>query len=313
MATTVSHSNTVAFPIEKVGTRRQRSIPVDEQANLKLHLGNMLQTSLELGQILALFFQEVKRQLNVASLQYLHHSLPEQIELGNPLRHSAHYRLVTGHNMLGELTTTRRRAFAEDELQLLETLIGCLICPLRNALLYREALQSALKDPLTGAGNRLALETTIEREILLSHRHGRPLSVLIIDVDHFKSINDRYGHAAGDCVLKNVSAELRRCSRESDSAYHSYRFGGEEFVMLLDQTDADGAEIVAERIRASIEEMTTVVDNELIKATASIGIASLEQYDKLASLLKRADQALYAAKRAGRNRAVAATSEATQA
>lgn len=308
MVTTVRHSNTVAFPVEKTNSRRARTLSVDDHTTLRLHLSSVLQTSLELSQILSLFFEETKRYLHLGSLSYHHNQLPDDISYGRDGRHSAHYRLITSQDALGEIKFTRRKAFTEDELSLLEMLIGCLICPLRNALLYREAIQTALKDSLTGVGNRLALENTLEREVAIAHRHQHDLSVLVVDVDHFKTINDRYGHAAGDCVLKNVAAELIRCSRDSDAAFHSYRFGGEEFVILLNHTNGGGAKVAAERIRSSMEDMTTVVDNETIKVTVSIGIATLAEGDKMGSLFKRADEALYCAKREGRNRVVSARS-----
>lgn len=308
MVTTVRHSNTVAFPVEKTNSRRARTLSADNHTSLRLHLSSVLQTSLELTQVLSLFFEETKRYLHLGSLSYQHNLLPDTINYGRAGRHSAHYRLITSQDALGEVSFTRRKPFSEDELTLLEMLIGCLICPLRNALLYREAIQTALKDSLTGVGNRLALENTLEREVAIAHRHQHDLSVLVVDVDHFKTINDRFGHAAGDCVLKNVAAELIRCSRDSDAAFHSYRFGGEEFVILLNHTDSSGAKVAAERIRASIGEMTTVVDHETIKVSISIGIATLASGDSVGTLFKRADEALYSAKREGRNRVVSARS-----
>ncbi len=193
---------------------------------------------------------------------------------------------------------------------MLETLTGSLICPLRNGLLYRQALQNALLDPLTGAGNRLALENTTRLEVAIAHRHDHPLSLLVIDLDYFKAINDRYGHATGDEVLKNVARELQLCCRESDIACHSYRYGGEEFVMLLNHTDRAGAAIAAERIRQRIHAVTTPVEDDTIRTTASIGAASLVAGDNMETLFDRADEALYAAKRAGRNCVISARAPA---
>lgn len=305
MATTVQHSNTVAFPADKVQSRRQRPAVEADSAQLRLHLSSMLQTTLELTQILRLFFEEAKTQLELGSLSYQFDKFPDEFTLGRKSRHSAHYRLITSQDSLGELSVTRRKAFSEAELQTLEMMIGCLICPLRNALMYREAVQSALRDPLTGVGNRLALENTLGREIAIALRHQHKLSLLIVDIDHFKRINDDYGHTTGDYVLKNVAAQLQACCRDSDATYHSYRFGGEEFVVLLNHTDLNGAKVAAERIRASIEEITTTCDSQTVKVTTSIGVASLAEGDTTESLFQRADEALYVAKRDGRNRVVA--------
>jgi diguanylate cyclase (GGDEF)-like protein len=194
--------------------------------------------------------------------------------------------------------------FNEQDLELLETLINCLIFPVRNALLYRDAVQSALSDSLTGAGNRLALENTLEREIALSFRNELPLSILVVDIDMFKSINDRFGHSAGDCVLKNVVKLLGQDCRETDSTYRAYRFGGEEFVLILNNTDRAGATIVAERIRQHIEITSTSYQQQDIQATVSVGVSTLREGDNLSTLFSRADKALYQAKHNGRNQVV---------
>lgn len=304
MVTTVRHSNTVAFPADKSGAGRRRRAHIEDHADLKYQLSSVLQTTLDLTQLLKLFFDETRRSLNLGSLSYQFDKYPDEFTVGRKARHSAHYRLITRQDSLGELSVTRRKPFSEEELQLLETLIGCLICPLRNSLLYRDAVQSALKDPLTGVGNRLAMENTLEREIAIALRHKHDLSLLIVDIDHFKHINDKFGHAAGDRVLKNVATEFMQCCRNSDATYHSYRFGGEEFVVLLNHTDAEGAKIAAERIRACIGELSTTVNAETITVTASVGVASLDEGDSVASIFQRADDALYTAKREGRNRVV---------
>ena len=309
MVTTVSHSNTVAFPVEKTSNGRRRIVNADDYTDLRLHLSSVLQTSLDLSQVLSLFFEQTRHRLHLNSLVYRYDKLPDAVKLGQPGRHSAEYRLITSQDALGEITFTRRKAFSEDELQLLELLIGCLICPLRNALMYREAVQNALRDPLTGVGNRLALENSLEREIAIAQRHGHDLSLLVIDIDHFKEVNDRYGHTAGDCVLKQVAAEVNRCCRDSDATFHSYRFGGEEFVVLLNFTDNNGARVAAERIRGAVEAMASVFDGDTIRVTTSIGIASLGEGDGMGSLFERADNALYKAKHEGRNRVVTIPAE----
>lgn len=311
MATTVQYSNTVAFPVEKAQGRRARSQVDNTSTHLRLHLSSVLQTTLELTQVLRLFFEETKQQLGLSSLCYQFDKFPDEFILGRKSRHSAHYRLITNQDSLGELSVTRPKAFSDEELRSLEVLIGCLICPLRNALMYREAVQSALKDPLTGVGNRLALENTLEREIAIALRHKHHLSMLIIDIDHFKRINDAHGHSTGDYVLKNVADQLQRSCRDSDATYHSYRFGGEEFVVVLNHTDLAGAKIAAERIRANIEEMTTTCQSQTVKVTASVGVASLAGNDSADSLFQRADEALYAAKKNGRNRVIASRAKSS--
>lgn len=304
MVTTLQHSTTVAFSADKKTSGRKRASTAKHSAELRLQLSCLLQTTLELPQILQLFFDSMRQQLAIDGLTYRNDKLITSIELGKNTRNNCHYQLLTQQDALGELSFSRDKRFAERELQLLETLISCLICPIRNALLYREAVQSALRDPLTGAGNRLALENTLDRDIALATRHQLPLSILAVDIDKFKAINDSYGHSAGDCVLKDVVKLLGHGCRETDSTYRAYRFGGEEFVLILNNTDTAGAMVVAERIRQYIEGMTTTYDNTELKVTVSIGVATLLPGETMSTLFTRADKALYRAKNQGRNQVV---------
>jgi diguanylate cyclase (GGDEF)-like protein len=299
MVTTVQNSNTIAFP--KPAAAKTRLINADQDAFMRLQLSSVLQTSLDLSQVLQLFFDEVQQTLPLGSMSYRNEKIGDDIELGNSARHSCHYKLVTRDDSLGELFFTRKKRFAEQELQLLEMLIGCLICPIRNALMYREAVECSLKDPLTGAGNRNALETTLKREVSIAARHNQPLSMLMVDLDHFKKINDTHGHSAGDCILKDVANQLQACCRGADA---SYRYGGEEFVVILNQTNKKGAMITAERIRSQLEKMASSYNEQTIDITASIGVACLQADDTMTSIFDRADKALYKAKSSGRNQVV---------
>lgn len=172
-------------------------------------------------------------------------------------------------------------------------------------LLYNEAAQSELAriariDPLTRIANRRALAEHARRMIAEATRHGREFAVLLIDADHFKRINDQFGHAGGDSVLCTLVAHLQRALRASDVLG---RLGGEEFVALLPDTGAAAALETAERVRAAIAAGTISVTGQPHPLTVSIGVSALRPGDTgLEDLLHRADHALYAAKRAGRNR-----------
>lgn len=163
----------------------------------------------------------------------------------------------------------------------------------------------ANNDPLTGLPNKRATEETLKRMVAQANRSISPFSAVMLDLDHFKQINDRYGHALGDDVLAAVGAAIRSCLRESD---FGGRFGGEEFLVLLPDTDAVGAMQVAERIRATIAALQIPgVDREI---TASLGVAGLlEHAGSSLGLLREADRAQYAAKAAGRNQAKLAAVE----
>jgi diguanylate cyclase (GGDEF)-like protein len=170
---------------------------------------------------------------------------------------------------------------------------------MRNALLYRAATQSALRDPLTGAGNRIAMEQTLQREIEMSRRHLQPLSLLMLDIDHFKRVNDSHGHSAGDDVLKAIAATIKAQLRNVDMVF---RYGGEEFLILLSNTSREAASMVGERLRYAAQAAEYYADGQLIELTVSLGCSTLLPGESADSLLRRADSALYVAKREGRNR-----------
>jgi diguanylate cyclase (GGDEF)-like protein len=159
-----------------------------------------------------------------------------------------------------------------------------------------ELARMARHDPLTGLGNRLRLDEALKREMCRFTRYGTPFSVILLDVDHFKKINDRHGHQVGDGVLVRLAGVLREITRGSDLAG---RWGGEEFLVLCPSTDLDGACHLAEHLRRAIAETT---DDGLPAITASLGVAMVGTGDGEDRLLSRADTALYAAKQAGRNR-----------
>ena len=170
-------------------------------------------------------------------------------------------------------------------------------------LQQREAqiLAASLTDPLTGIGNRRRLEQALEQELSRARRSGRTLSAFIADLDHFKSVNDTYGHESGDKVLAAFGEVLRRRIRAGDTAA---RFGGEEFVVLMPETDLANAALIAERIRAALAECLIAPLPEPV--TASFGVAELVACEPARSLLARADKALYEAKHTGRNRVATA-------
>lgn len=158
----------------------------------------------------------------------------------------------------------------------------------------------AARDPLTGIMNARAYYAATEQLILLSLRTGEPFSVLFLDLDHFKSINDRYGHEAGDAVLKAVAACLAGNARDCDALG---RIGGEEFSLFLPNTDLNGAEVVAEKLRAAIEGLTPTAGDIRLNVTASIGVARNQpEHRSIADIQRLADQAMYLAKQQGRNR-----------
>lgn len=158
----------------------------------------------------------------------------------------------------------------------------------------------AATDYLTGIANHRSFFEAGEREIQRARRYGHPLAVLMIDLDHFKKVNDTHGHAAGDRVLAAMTAAIRKLLRDLDVFG---RLGGEEFAILLPETDLAGGRATAERLRAAIAETAIDAENVSLKVTISIGVSLLSPDDQvLDAVLKRADDAMYEAKRSGRNR-----------
>jgi diguanylate cyclase (GGDEF)-like protein len=166
--------------------------------------------------------------------------------------------------------------------------------------LHRRLLDQAIVDPLTGVFNRRHMERCLGDAIERQRRNSAPTSLLLIDVDRFKSINDQFGHAKGDSVLKGIVSLIEKRSRKLDLLF---RIGGEEFMLLLPDTREAAAAVVAEQLRASIAESRLLDDRQL---TVSIGVSELQPGESLDSWMKHADDALYAAKKAGRNRVVCA-------
>jgi diguanylate cyclase (GGDEF)-like protein len=164
----------------------------------------------------------------------------------------------------------------------------------------QELERSAAVDFLTGALNRGAAEQEGARSLARAKRSGRPCAALVIDVDHFKRINDAYGHPAGDAALREIVQRLHDSIRSSDILG---RLGGEEFLVLLEDSGREHALQTAERLRLTICQQPLVLEGKSHPTTISIGVALLGERDRsFSDLLRRADRALYAAKEAGRNR-----------
>lgn len=166
-----------------------------------------------------------------------------------------------------------------------------------------ETVGLAMKDGLTGLNNRRFMEAFLKAQIERCAEAGKPLSLLIADIDHFKSINDTWGHDGGDAVLREIANRLRRDTRGADMAC---RLGGEEFVVVMPETDLETAGLIGERLRYGIASSPfTVPGGAEIDVTLSVGLTALQPGDTPQTLMKRADVALYLAKNKGRNRVVA--------
>ena len=169
----------------------------------------------------------------------------------------------------------------------------------KTRLLEEQLREKANRDELTGLFNRHYFDLIIDDSLHHADRYNEPLSILLLDIDHFKQVNDTYGHPVGDELLRSVARTISRSVRESDFVIH---FGGEEFIILLPRTDLQGAQTVAEKIRQAIESNPLP---EVGVSTASLGIAEHIRYESFRHWYRRVDEALYQAKQSGRNRSVA--------
>jgi diguanylate cyclase (GGDEF)-like protein len=164
-----------------------------------------------------------------------------------------------------------------------------------------EKLQKlAITDGLTRLYNSRSFYSQLEMEIDRFNRYQHPLTLLLLDIDHFKDYNDKFGHLEGDKVLVRFSQIIKSCLRTNDSAY---RYGGEEFTVILPETAGEEASTVAQRIRAALEaEPFSPEDGEKVTVTISIGVTEYHAKEELSTFIQRADQAMYCSKRSGRNK-----------
>jgi diguanylate cyclase (GGDEF)-like protein len=165
---------------------------------------------------------------------------------------------------------------------------------------YHETIfNMTITDGLTDVSNKKQLDTVLRKEIPRALRHGRELSLLMIDIDHFKDVNDTYGHLAGDTVLRELASILGKRLRPDDEIG---RYGGEEFCAILPETSLEGATAIGEELRTRVEGHTFVVEGETIDVTISLGAAQLQDEMTMKDFYKAADEQLYKAKRTGRNK-----------
>lgn len=261
-------------------------------------ISSALQTTLEFDELIQIFSNKIQSLIPHNGFSYENDEFGLAIKKGIFTKHSCTYALKVENMQLGSLKIMRHQRFDDEEIKLFESLLCCLIYPLKNATLFNQALQMAHTDPLTKTKNRAAFKDTLQREIKLALRNSTHLSIIFFDIDHFKAVNDIYGHECGDIALTSAANCIKNAVRGSDIVF---RYGGEEFVILLSDTDIVGAKIMADRIRKNVENHTIAYGMEILKLTASLGISSLRGNDDCDSIIKRADNAMYRAKKNGRN------------
>ncbi len=264
-----------------------------------LQITASLQTSLELVRLIGLFSEHVQGLVPHEGMEYSHASCgTNAILVGENGVFHAEIALNVGEESVGTLGIARNCPITPAEANTVRHLSATLLFPLRNALMYKAAREGAIRDPLTGLHNRLALDETAAREIDRARRYGAPLSLVCVDIDNFKLINDTWGHSAGDAVIKHLADIMRQTARGSDM---TFRIGGEEFVILAANTTLEGAVQLGERLRVAFANQPCTWHDHRINVALSAGVAECRIEWDLLTLFEHADRGLYVAKRSGRN------------
>ncbi|MDO6442172.1 MULTISPECIES: GGDEF domain-containing protein [unclassified Marinobacter] len=263
-------------------------------------LTRRLATTLSLETQLGILAEELGNIIPFDSLTYRHQighrDFVYATGIGGP--HRCEYRLNLEGVCYGTLSVNRRQKFSDDELQGIEMIISAAVCSLRNACQFITIEQAALTDALTSIPNKRALDEQLQRACSLADRHAGEYSLILCDLDHFKSVNDQQGHVVGDHMLRLAASTLEAAIRNSDSVY---RFGGEEFAILLPHTGELEARDVADRVRNAIADLRVDCGGTELSVTISCGVTRYMPGESADQWIARADEALYRAKEQGRN------------
>ncbi|WP_207168506.1 GGDEF domain-containing protein [Thiocystis violacea] len=289
-------------------TSAERQFHMPEQGVDPIAFLQAITASLELDTVMATLNAFLADLVEHTGWEYRRSDAAEIMKGGKPDRNRLEYLLTLNGVEMGTLKLMRGRRFSEDEQVRIEGLLGLAAPAIQNALRFFKVSQQLERDPLTGLGNRRALNLQGAQWLADSVRHHQPISMLVMDLDRFKAVNDTYGHPVGDRLLCRVAETLMHVTRTADLCV---RMGGDEFVVLLPWTDLADALECAERIRHALSEQPIETSGgEQVAASVSIGVATLRKDMDLDKLYQQADEALYAAKRAGSNRVLAGSSTA---
>ncbi len=258
-------------------------------------LVEQLQTTLDVEQLLAIYLSAITSQYKINSVELDTFHGKFKSSNGHSSLQTMTLPIRINDRLMGNITYYSERPITDILMSSLTGYQKKLIYPLRNALAFWQLQQMALKDPLTGIGNRSMYEDAIKRTAQHALRFNEEFVLMLLDLDNFKTVNDTHGHLMGDKILTGFVKLVEGCLRGTDQIF---RFGGDEFAILLGKEGLSGAPIVASRINLAISQ--SPIFNKYHVST-SIGCACFEKDDTPEDLFARADKALYAAKDAGKN------------
>ncbi len=285
--TTVFRKHETRLPIQPVETS-------EAWQGLRVDLLEILQTSLDVQTLLQRFLQHVQPIYGLEGCRLQTRDNQHWLA-GEDGLFALEIHLEVDRELIGTLVLSRDHRFGREERTQLKALAQTLRFPLFNALEYQRVRKAMFTDELTGLNNRHAFELSLQQAMERARRQQQPLGMMVLDLDHFKAINDQWGHAEGDEVLRQLARAMEAATRDADLLF---RFGGDEFVILLPDTDTQGLEKVAQRLQQTVAEYSQAQGTPF---TISMGLASWQTSMNGANLFRQADAALYRAKEKGRN------------
>lgn len=268
------------------------------QLNRTWRTAALLQTTLDIKEMLNLFSHEISHVVPHSGIEYTHKDTLTNISIGRQTKQKCKFQLLVEKQQLGKITFTSGKPFTQKQSAQLEFLLASLVYPLRNALQYLASLQTPITDALTGKNNRFILSTYLHHEVACYQRFKTPFTMLIVDIDALKDINESHGRKTGDKIIKATANIIAESLRETDTLL---RYAGDEFIILLSNTTLSGAHTVAEHLREVIENTQLNHNGNILNFTVSIGGVRINSRDNANSLLAKSYEALRHSKRDGRN------------